>query len=115
MACFTVPLATAAVAGAAHRALVRKSPRNPFAEKFHWLARMMLGGSFLLAVEHVWHGEITWRFPFLTALKEGPEASAAMFREMATRGTAMTLLLVGVWLVMVWVSSLPQRKEPANA
>ncbi len=115
MACFTVPLATAAVAGVAHRALARRSPRNPFAEKFHWLARMMLGGSFLLAVEHVWHGEITWRFPFLTALKEGPEASAAMFREMAVRGTAMTLLLVVVWLAMVFGTSLLQRKVPADA
>jgi len=32
-----------------------------------WLTNMLWGGSLLLAFEHVWHGEETPWFPFLTA------------------------------------------------
>ncbi len=110
MACFTVPLAAGAAAGIAGKALKRKSSRNPFAGKLHWLVKMMLGGSFLLAVEHVWHGEVTWRFPFLTAVSEGPEAAREMLGEMATRGVAMALVVATAWLVMVAVSAAAERK-----
>ena len=107
MACFTVPLATAVVAGAAKNALPESTHRNPFVARLGWLGKMMLGGSFLLAIEHVYHGEIIFTPPFLTAVKNGE--TGEMLHEMATRGVAMTILLVAVWVGMVAVSTWLER------
>jgi hypothetical protein len=110
MACFTVPLATAVAASAAKRVLPASARRNPFVARFGWLAKMMYGGSFLLAIEHVYHGEIIFAPPFLTAVRDGE--TAGMLHEMATRGTAMALLLLAVWAVMVAVAVW--RESPAK-
>ena len=114
MACFTVPLATAVAASAVKSALPDSARRNPFVGKLNWLGKMMFGGSFLLAIEHVYHGEIIFTPPFLTAAKEGPEAVGEMLHEMATRGVAMTVLLVAVWAAMVMVSGVCERKAAHN-
>ena len=103
MACFTVPLATAAVAEAVKAALPAAARKNPFVAKLGWLGRMMFGGSFLLAIEHVYHGEIIFSPPFLTAVRDGE--TAGMLHEMASRGVAMAVLLAAVWVVMVLVST----------
>ena len=113
MACFTVPVATAVALSAVKPALPEAARRNPFVEKLGWLGRMMFGGGFLLAIEHVYHGEITFMPPFLTAAAEGPEAVSEMLHEMATRGVAMTVLVIAVWAVMVMASSLG-RKATVN-
>ena len=112
MACFTVPLATAVVAGAVKAALPASASKNPFVAKLDWLGKLMFGGSFLLAIEHVYHGEIIFSWPFLTAVKEGD--TAGMLHEMATRGTAMALLLVAVWVAMVAVSTARGRAAVAK-
>ena len=104
MACFTVPLATAAVTTATKLALPESSRGNPFVAKLPWLEKMMFGGSLVLALEHVYHGEVVFRPPFLTAMAEGPEAVGEMLHEMATRGVAMTVLVVAVWTGMVAAS-----------
>lgn len=115
MACFTVPLATAAAASAVRTTLPKSAQGNPFVSRLGWLGKMMFGGSFLLAIEHLYHGEIIFTPPFLTAAKEGPEAVSEMLHEMATRGVAMTVLLVAVWIGMVVVSSMTERKaRPAR-
>ena len=116
MACFTVPLAGAVAAGAAHKAM-KKSSANPFVAKLPWLTKMAFGGSFLLAIEHIYHGEIIMTPPFLTAAKEGPEAMSEMFHEMATVGVSMAVLLGVVWVGMVLVSEAVAkrtRKEAPN-
>ena len=107
MACFTVPLTTAIVATAAKKTLPESAKKNPFAVKLDWLGKMMFGGSFLLAIEHVYHGEIIFTPPFLTAVKDGN--TAEMLHEMATRGVAMAVLLFVVWGVMVAVSTWIER------
>ena len=104
MACFTVPLASAAIVAAAERALNGQSQGGIFSPRLHWLGKMMFGGSFLLAIEHLYHGEITLVPPFLTAVEEGPEAIGQMLHEMATRGVAMTLLVVAAWAAMALFS-----------
>ena len=109
MACFTVPLATAVVAGATKAALPKSARSNPFVAKLGWLGKMMFGGSFLLAIEHVYHGEIIFTPPFLTAVKDGEVAG--MLHEMATRGVAMAVLLFVVWVGMVAVSTMMERSE----
>ena len=108
MACFTVPLAGAVAAGAAHKAM-KKSIANPFVARLPWLTKMAFGGSFLLAIEHVYHGEIVLTPPFLTAAKEGPEAMSEMLHEMATVGVSMAVLLLVVWVGMVLVSEAVSR------
>ena len=111
MACFTVPLAAAAASSIASRSLGHRKTFKNAAKKISWLSKMLTGGSFLLAIEHVWHGEITWRFPFLTAVAEGPEATEEMLHEIATRGVAMLVLVTAVWAVMVCASSIITSKK----
>lgn len=115
MACFTAPLAQALVVAAARSACKGKisRSRNPFVRRLGWLQKMLFGGCFLLAIEHVWHGEITWRFPFLTAVKDGD--TAAMLREIATIGVSMALLVTAVWAVMVLVAAARERRPAAAA
>ena len=109
MACFTVPLATAVAATASKGILPEKLRNNPFVARLGWLGKMMFGGSFLLAIEHVYHGEIIFTPPFLTAVKEGD--TAGMLHEMATRGVAMAVLLTAVWVAMVAVSAAIERSN----
>ena len=116
MACFTAPLAQALVVTAAKSVCKDGAarPRNPFVRRLGWLQKMLFGGSFLLAIEHVWHGEITWRYPFLTAVKDGE--TAEMCHEIATVGVAMAVLITVVWAGMVVVSSaLERRRTPQEA
>ena len=75
MACFLVSAAEAAVTTIAAKEAEKKEVENqevqstqiPFSRKLSWLRNMLLGGSVLLMFEHIWHGEITAWFPFLTA------------------------------------------------
>lgn len=107
MACFTVPLAGAVAAGAAHKAL-GPAHRNPFIARLPWLVKMSLGGSFLLAIEHIYHGEIVAHPPFLSAMANAADTQA-MLHEMATVGVSMAVLLFVVWAGMVVVSEAVAR------
>ena len=109
MACFTAPLAGAAVAAVVQKATAGKA-RNPFLRKLHWLVKMALGGSFLLAIEHIYHGEITTFPPFLTAMKD-PDETQVMIHEIMTVGVSMAVLLVVVWIGMVVVSEIAERRK----
>ena len=113
MACFTVPLATAVVAEAVKATLPERASKNPFVAKLGWLGKLMFGGSFLLAIEHIYHGEIIFSWPFLTAVKDGD--TAGMLHEMATRGVAMAVLVAGVWVAMVLVSTMQERAAARRA
>ncbi len=101
MACFSVPVASAVAAAAAGKA--HKKSANPFLQRLDWFIKMSFGGGFLLAIEHVYHGEIIFSWPFLTAMKN-PADTREMLLEMATSGVAMTALLFVVWVGMVLVS-----------
>ena len=86
-----------------------KAEKIPFSRKLRWLSNLLWGGSFLLAFEHVWHGEITPFFPFLTAAGS-PADTAAMLREMSTVGVTMAVLVTAVWGAMVLVSSAMEKR-----
>jgi hypothetical protein len=60
MACFTVPLATAAAASIIKNTLPSNARRTTFATKLGWLGKMMFGGSLLLAIEHVYHAAVAF-------------------------------------------------------
>ena len=113
MACFTVPVATAVAVTAAGKTL--KNRRNPFVARLGWLAAMLFGGGFLLAIEHVWHGEVVPWPPFLTAVEKGPEAVSGMLHEMATRGVAMSVVVVAAWVAMVVAAHVGERRAAACA
>ena len=79
-----------------------------------WLRNMLWGGAALLAFEHVWHGEIVPRFPFLTAAGDSADA-AEMLHEMATVGVTMAVLVTAVWFGMLGVSALIEKRAQKTA
>jgi hypothetical protein len=57
---------------------------------------LLWGGAILLALEHVWHGEVVPWPPFLTAMSN-PADIPVMLHEMAVTGTSMAVASVLVW------------------
>ena len=124
MACFLVPAAEAVATTIAAKVIKTKESRGetildntssemlkkiPFSQKLGWLYRLLWGGSALLCFEHVWHGEVVPWFPFLTAAAD-PSEAGAMLHEMATAGVMMTVLVTAVWLGMLAVSSVIEKR-----
>jgi len=129
MACFLVPATEAVVVTVATQILIAhenkvlpkyKREENassgsdtdvkvPFSKKLRWLSNLLWGGAFLLAFEHVWHGEVVPWFPFLTAASD-PADTAVMLHEMSTVGVTMAILVTAVWAVMVLVSNAMAKR-----
>ena len=84
-----------------------------FGSKLNWLNNLLWGGSGLLAFEHVWHGEVTPFFPFLTAASD-PADAAEMLKEMGTVGVGMAVLVTGVWVGMVLIARAIDKRQPAE-
>ena len=61
------------------------------------LEKMLWGGTVMLIVDHIMNGELTWRFPFFTALNEA-NGWGTMLHEMATVGVAMSVVISLVWV-----------------
>lgn len=99
MACFLVPMALAIVTSIIQRTALS------LAEKLKlWILNALLwGGVTLLALEHVWHGEVVPWPPFLTAM-ENPADIPVMLHEMATVGSAMSAVTLVTWGTMVAIS-----------
>ena len=118
MACFLVSAAEAVVVTAAAKATEKKADttgnsyqaeqRISFSKQLKWLSNMLWGGSALLAFEHVWHGEVTPWFPFLTAMNS-PADTAAMLAEMGSIGVLMAVLITAVWAGMVLVTGAMEK------
>ena len=126
MACFLVSAAEAIVVTIAAKVMEKKekapeevtvsfdgstepATKIPFSRKLKWLRNMLWGGAVLLAFEHIWHGEVVPWFPFLTAASD-PADAAEMLHEMATVGVTMAVLVTVVWLGMIWISSLIEKR-----
>ena len=131
MACFTVPLAEAVVLTVAKKIVFRHNADSVIKEadeavaaknhkiavlkeKFGILEKMLYGGSFLLAVEHLYHGEITFVPPFLTAMKN-PAEIPEMLHEMATVGVGMALLTTAVWAAGIGISALVKNLKKKSS
>ncbi|MEY8391419.1 hypothetical protein D3Z36_05935 [Lachnospiraceae bacterium] len=134
MACFVVPAAEAVVTTVVHKVICAKEKKEAalsgrqkteiakpkmisFSHKLKWLNNMLWGGSALLAFEHIWHGEVTPWFPFLSAANSASE-TAEMLHEMSTVGVAMAVLVTGVWMGMTVIANIiekrPQQKMETN-
>ena len=125
MACFLVPAAEAIVSTIATQVvkskekeevvnlhnsegIVEETTKISFSKKLGWLNKMLWGGSALLAFEHVWHGEVTPFFPFLTAVKDGEVME--MLGEMSTAGVLMAVIVTVIWAGMVVVSDVKTKQ-----
>ncbi|MCD7728897.1 MAG: hypothetical protein LUI60_03190 [Clostridia bacterium] len=124
MACFLVPAAEAVITTIANKVIKTKEKKKQkegadnaaesqnkvkFSAKLGWLNKMLWGGSALLAFEHLWHGEISPTFPFLTAVENGE--TAQMLVEMGTVGVTMAVLVTAVWGAMVGISYLLEKRS----
>lgn len=81
--------------------------------KLGWLENMLWGATFLLLIEHVWHGEVVFFPPFLTAMSS-PAATAEMLHEMATVGVSMAALVTLVWFVGCLVADAVAKRAHAT-
>lgn len=129
MACFLAPAAEAVVVTAIRHHLRKKealssvtieAPQGtqvsaqPFSAKLGWLSNLLWGGSFLLLIEHVWHGEVVPWPPFLTAMAN-PADINPMLMEIATVGVTMAALVTAVWLGMLVISAAREKRLAACA
>ena len=127
MACFIVPAVEAAVVKVVEKGVEKKETtaseasesssvkeaKIPLSTKLKWLTYMLVGGSFLLAFEHIWHGEVVPWFPFLTAM-DNPADAVEMFKEMATVGVSMAILVTLIWLIMCKVADYIVKRPEAQ-
>lgn len=109
MACFLVTTAAAIGVGTARHIVKHSEKKNNIdkvelenkifsSKSLGYLELTMWGGAFLLAGEHYIHGEVSFKFPWLTAATEGPEAVSEMLTEMGTVGVGMLLILIAAWV-----------------
>jgi len=130
MACFIVPL-TQAIATTAYRKHVEKKVQlegEKCLSTFHTasadrsrlsrdknfqlsthlktLELMLWGGSLMLVVDHIINGEVTWMYPFFTAL-ESEGGGMVMLKEMLTVGLPMSLIVTAAWAAWCY---LKERK-----
>lgn len=114
MACFLVPMAEAVVVDVIRRKILKEDAADSFgystmnvmtvrSHHLGWLSQLLWGVSLLLMLEHVWTGEVTLSFPFLTALSSG-ESAVSMLRELLTVGLPTALLVTFIWVITVKIS-----------
>ena len=125
MACFLVPAAEAVITTTVAKVIKSREKEETvklpladgsaqevtkisFSTKLGWLNKLLWGGSALLAFEHVWHGEVVPFFPFLTAVRTGD--TAEMLAEMGSAGVTMAVLVTAVWVGMLVVSSIVEKR-----
>lgn len=109
MACFTIPLAEGIILSVAKKVAFKNNADSVIKAKLEHLENMLYGGSFLLAIEHIYHGEVVLYPPFLTAMKN-PEDIPEMLHEMATVGVSMAVIVTVVWGLAELVSHYVNKK-----
>lgn len=120
MACFVAPAATAIVTTVVQKVVEKKEGgrtpeqaervRGKWSQRLRWLNAMLWGGTALLALEHVWHGEVVPWPPFLTAMQT-PGEVGPMLREILVYGVTMTAVVIVAWGIMVGVAELRARAK----
>ena len=110
MSCFIFPLAQAMVTSTYRKVNEKSIESSGSALKRHIpaLEKMLWGGSVMLVVDHIINGELTWRFPFFTALGQAG-GGAVMLHEMLTVGVPMSLAITAVWAIYAIVKE--RRKK----
>ncbi|MBO4465113.1 MAG: hypothetical protein J5748_00345 [Bacteroidales bacterium] len=94
MACFIAPLVEAIAVTVIRK--VNHQPKTILGRQLPALEKMLWGGTLMLVVDHIINGELTWKFPFFTALNE-LEGAQVMLREILVVGVPMALALTLAW------------------
>jgi hypothetical protein len=81
-----------------------------WSQRLGWLNKMLWGGAMLLALEHVWHGEVVPWPPFLTAM-ETPGEVGPMLHEIATYGVTMAVVVTVIWAIIVVIAELKAKAK----
>ena len=119
IACVIVPVAEAIIVSVILKKMKQRGASADSSSAPSWyrklgcLNRALWGGAFLLLIEHVWHGEITFWPPFLTAMNN-PADTMAMLHEMATVGVSMALFITVVWFIATVIADYLQARKPAQ-
>jgi len=118
MACFLVPMGESVIMSIVQRIVEKREKKSgklnteknklSMSSKISWLNKLLWGGTALLAIEHIWHGEVVPWFPFLTAM-ESPEETSAMLNEISTNGIFMAIAVKIVWVIMVIISDKMEK------
>lgn len=95
MACFIVPL-TQAIATTVYRRRTSENKNSFISRNLPTLEKMLWGGSLMLIVDHIINGELTWMFPFFTAL-EAEGGGMVMLKEMLMVGVPMSVIVTLGW------------------
>ena len=121
MACFLVPAGVAIGTSVAQKVVEKREKKAggertkiiglKWSQRLSWLNKLLWGGTILLALEHVWHGEVVPWPPFLTAM-ENPAEIAPMLHEMATIGVAMAITVTVVWAIIVMIAEVKAKAVP---
>jgi len=121
MACFLVPAGEAIVTTVIQKVVENNEKKSgtvntretggKWSQRLGWLNKMLWGGVMLLALEHIWHGEVVPWPPFLTAM-QNPADVAPMLHEIATIGVGMAVFVTVVWAVMVIIAEVKSRTVP---
>lgn len=120
MACFLVPAAEAVITTVFAKAVKHHEAKTgkisdsedklTLSHKLNRLSGFLWGGSGLLAFEHLWHGEISPFFPFLTAAGD-PEQMSEVIHEMSTAGVCMALLVTVFWAALTIGEDMLRRRK----
>ena len=125
MACFLVPLTEAVLSSAVKgiygkviaKSIISEADKKlkleSFNSKVSVLQKMLYGGSFLLAIEDIYHGEVVFYPPFLTAMND-PADTVEMLNEMSTVGVSMAVLVTVVWGLGLFVTHLLKKSKKAQ-
>lgn len=121
MACFAAPAAVAVVTTVVRKAVQKNEAaalehtdtatpqvNGKWTRRLGWLNTMLWGGTALLALEHIWHGELVPWPPFLTAVQSADQVGP-MLREIAVYGGTMTAAILVIWTGMVLVAEFAPR------
>ena len=112
MCCFIVPLVEAAAVSIVRKSIGGKASSGFVSRHISSLEKMLWGGTVMLIVDHIINGELTWRFPFFTAL--GAEGGTEVFlRELLTVGLPMAAFLTAVWVVYGLIKDASVRRSAA--
>ena len=112
MSCFLVPMMQA-LATSAYRRHNISSIENPgsgvFKHNVPTLEKMLWGGTLMLVADHILSGELTWRFPFFTALNQ-TDGIYAILEEMLTVGLPLSLTITAAWAIHTAVRQFRMRR-----
>ncbi len=121
MACFLVPMGEAIVTTVVQKVVEEREKKAggertgntglKWSQRLNWLNKLLWGGTILLALEHIWHGEVVPWPPFLTAM-ENPGDVAPMLHEIATVGVAMAITVTVVWAIIVVIAEHKAKAMP---